>query len=321
MWAFASLCEKGPTGAAPLRRRRAASAEINSSDGESIMKAAIQCFAGVAALLACLVVAALAQPQGKVRIGYCGPLKDIDAVKAAGFDYMEVRTSEVAALSDADYATVAAKFRQVGLPVLSANLFIPSDIKVTGPNIDKERQMEYVRRALDRVSRLGVRLVVFGSGGARQVPDGFSRQEAFQQLVDFGKRIAPEARSRNITIAIEPLRHQETNIVNNTNEALAWVNAVNDPNIQLMIDFYHFEVEKEDPANILQVKDHLRHLHMANPEGRVVPLKWDEFNYEPFFAVLRQIHYDRLISLEANTKDLPVEGPQAIALLHRAFGQ
>jgi sugar phosphate isomerase/epimerase len=285
------------------------------------MKAAMQCFAGVAALLACLVVAALAQPQGKVRIGYCGPLKDLDAVKAAGFDYMEVRTSEVAALSDADYATVAAKFRQVGLPVLSANLFIPSDIKVTGPNIDKDRQMEYVRRALDRVSRLGVRLVVFGSGGARQVPDGFSRQEAFQQLVDFGKRMAPEARSRNITIAIEPLRHQETNIVNNTNEALAWVNAVNDPNIQLMIDFYHFEVEKEDPANILQVKDHLRHLHMANPEGRVVPLKWDEFNYEPFFAVLRQIHYDRLISLEANTKDLPVEGPQAIALLHRAFGQ
>lgn len=282
----------------------------------------MQCFAGAAVLLACLVLAAaLAQSPGKVKIGYCGPLKDIDAVKAAGFDYMEVRTSEVAALSNADYATVAAKFKQIGLPVLSANLFIPSDIKVTGPNIDKERQMEYVRRALDRVSRLGVRLVVFGSGGARQVPDGFSKQEAFQQLVDFGKRIAPEARSRNITIAIEPLRHQETNIVNNTTEALAWVNAVNDPNIQLMIDFYHFEVEKEDPANILKVKDHLRHLHMANPQGRVVPLKWDEYNYAPFFAVLRQIHYDRLISLEANTKDLSLEGPQAIALLNRAFGQ
>jgi D-psicose/D-tagatose/L-ribulose 3-epimerase len=284
-------------------------------------KAAMQCLAGAAALFACLVVAALAQPAGRVKIGYCGPIKDIDAVKAAGFDYMEVRTSEVAALSDADYATVAAKFRQIGLPVLSANLFIPSDIKVTGPNIDKERQMEYVRRALDRVSQLGVRLVVFGSGGARQVPDGFSKQEAFQQLVDFGKRIAPEARSRNITIAIEPLRHQETNIVNNTTEALAWVNAVNDPNIQLMIDFYHFDVEKEDPANILKVKDHLRHLHVANPQGRVVPVKWDEYNYAPFFAVLRQIHYDRLISLEANTKNLPVEGPQAIALLNRAFGQ
>src|SRR6201994_5215798 len=99
------------------------------------MKSRKQCFAVTLALLGCLALVALAQPKSRVRIGYCGPLKDIDAVKAAGFDYMEVRTSEVAALSDADYATVAAKFRQIGLPVLSANLFIPSDIKVTGPNI------------------------------------------------------------------------------------------------------------------------------------------------------------------------------------------
>jgi D-psicose/D-tagatose/L-ribulose 3-epimerase len=181
--------------------------------------------------------------------------------------------------------------------------------------------MEYVRLALDRVSRLGVRLVVFGSGGARQVPDGFSREEAFQQLVDFGKRIAPEARSRNITIAIEPLRKQESNIVNNTTEALAWVNAVNDPNIQLMIDFYHFSVEKEDPSDIFKVKDHLRHLHMANPNGRVMPLKWDEYNYAPFFAALRQLHYDRLISVEASNKDLVAEGKQSVALLRRAFDE
>ena len=285
------------------------------------MKSSMQRYAAAVVFLACIALAASARPGEKVRIGYCGPLKDIDAVKAAGFDYMEVRTSEVAALSNTDYETVAAKFKQLELPVLSANLFIPADIKVTGPNIDQQRQMDYVRRALDRVSRLGVHVVIFGSGGARQVPDGFSKQEAFQQLVDFGKRIAPEARARNITIAIEPLRHQESNIVNNTTEALAWVNAVNDPNIQLMIDFYHFEVEKEDPTNILNVKDHLRHLHMANPNGRVMPLKWDEYNYAPFFAVLRQIHYDRLISLEVSTTDLPVQGPQAIALLHRAFGQ
>jgi len=98
------------------------------------------------------------------------------------------------------------------------------------------------------------------------------------------------------------------------------VNAVNDPNIQLMIDYYHFEVEKEDPSDILKVKDHLRHLHMANPNGRVMPLKWEEYNYGPFFAVLRQIHYDRLISLEVSSSNLPAEGPQAIALLRRAFG-
>jgi D-psicose/D-tagatose/L-ribulose 3-epimerase len=292
----------------------------NRGNRESNMKAGPK-YSAMVALLACLALALLAQPRGRVKIGYCGPLKDIDAVKAAGFDYMEVRTSEVAALSDADYEKLAARFKEVDLPVLAAYLFLPADIKVTGPHTDKERQMEYVRRALDRVSRLGVRLVVFGSSGARQVPEGFSKQEAFQQMVDFGKRLAPEARAHNITIAIEPQRHQESNIINNSLEALDWVNAVNDPNIQLMIDYYHFQVEKEDPADVLKVKDHLRHLHMANPDGRVMPLKWEEHDYAPFFAVLRQIHYDRLISLEASTKDLPAEGPQAIVLLRRAFEQ
>jgi len=102
---------------------------------------------------------------------------------------------------------------------------------------------------------------------------------------------------------------------------LQWVNAVNDPNIQLMIDYYHFQVEKEDLADIFKVKDHLRHLHMANPNGRVVPLQWEEYDYAPFFADMRAIHYDRMISVEASTKDLRTEGPQAIALLRRAFAQ
>ena len=272
-------------------------------------------------LIAAVALLAIAAPPGRVRIGYCGPLKDIDAVKAAGFDYMEVRTSEVAALSDADYDRLADKLTRLALSVPAAYWFLPAEIKITGPNIDKARQMAYLHTALDRVSRLGVQLIVFGSSGARQVPEGFSRQEAYAQLVDFGKRAGPEARSRNITIAIEPQRREESNIINTTAEALAWVEAVNDPNIQLMIDFYHFSVEKEDPAVISKVQGHLRHLHMANPINRVMPLQLDEYDYAPFFTALRQIRYDKLIGLEASSSNLQVDGPKSIALLRHAIGE
>lgn len=275
----------------------------------------------LALFLVCAGLAAVAQSGGKVRIGYCGPLKDIDAVKAAGFDYMEVRTSEVAALSDADYEKLALRLKELALPVPAAYWFVPAEVKVTGPNVDKALQKDYLQRALDRTSRLGVRLIVFGSSGARQVPEGFDKKEAFAQLVDFGKRAGAAARSRNITIAIEPQRREESNIVNNVGEALAWVEAVNDPNVQLMIDYYHFSVEKEDPAIIPKVKAHLRHLHMANPNQRVMPLDWGEYDYAPFFAALRGIGYDRLIGLEASTKDLKADGPKSVALLRRAMGQ
>jgi D-psicose/D-tagatose/L-ribulose 3-epimerase len=273
----------------------------------------------LAALLVILSLADLSGQDRRVEIGLCTGLKGIDAAKAAGFEYVELATSEIAALSDADYESAVARIRQLGLPAPVANLFLPATLKVTGPDIDRDEQIRYVRKAFERLSRIGTALVVFGSGGARRVPDGFAKDDAFKQLVDFGRRAAVEARSHGITIAIEPLRRQETNIINSAAEGLELVDAVNHPNFQLMIDFYHLASEGEDPAVVLRARAHLRHLHMANPQGRVFPLAWDEYDYAPFFANLRAIGYDRRISVEATPKDFPVEAPRAIALLRRAF--
>ena len=274
----------------------------------------------VALFLVGLLAATHGQAQSRaVQVGYCTPLRNLEAAKAAGFDYVELSTTEIAGLSEADFEQAAARVQQAGLPVPATNLFLPAALKVTGPNVDREQQMAYVKRAFARLARLGTQIVVFGSGGARQVPDGFAKDQAFQQLVEFGKRIAPEARARGITVAIEPLRRQETNIVNSAAEGLTLVNAIDDAGFQLMVDFYHLASEKEDPAVILRAGAHIRHLHVANPEGRVFPRKWDEYDYAPFFAALRQIGYDKRISVEASTQDLSTDAPQAIALLRRAF--
>jgi D-psicose/D-tagatose/L-ribulose 3-epimerase len=270
--------------------------------------------------LALLSTSPAAQQAGKVLVGYCVGLKGLETAKAAGFDYVELGVSEIAALSDADFDAALERVKQVGIPTPNANLFLPGSIRLTGPQAtDPEEQMAYVRKAFARLNRLGVKILCFGSGGARRVPDGFPKEEAFQQLVAFGKRIAPEARANGITVVIEPLRRQETNIINTTAEGFELVKAVGDPNFELLIDFYHLASEKEDPAIILQVREHLRHLHMANPQGRVFPLEWDEFDYAPFFANLRKIGYAGRISVEASSPDIPTQGPRAIALLRRAF--
>jgi D-psicose/D-tagatose/L-ribulose 3-epimerase len=273
-------------------------------------------------IFAAVVLLALARGSAqsrRIQVGYCTPLANIDAAKAAGFDYVELATSEIAGLSDAAFEQAVAHIRQAGISTPVANLFLPAILKVTGPAIDQEQQLAYVTKAFARLSRLGTEIVVFGSGTARMIPDGFPKDRAFQQLVDFGRRIAPEARARGITVAVEPLRHQETNIINSAAEGLDLVNAIGDPNFQLMIDFYHLASEKEDPAVVLRAGAHIRHLHMANPDGRVFPRRWEEYDYAPFFAVLQQIGYDKRISVEASTKDLPADAPLAIALLRRAL--
>jgi sugar phosphate isomerase/epimerase len=275
------------------------------------------------AIVACAVavfgVWPAAQTATSLRVGYCTGLRNLEAAKAAGFDYVELSATEIANLTDAEFDTAAARAKQIGLPTPVANLFVPAAIRLTGPAIDTAQQDAHVRKVVTRLSQLGVEVIVFGSGGARRVPDGFTKEEAFKQLVEFGRRAAEEARTRNITIAIEPLRRQETNIINSAAEGLDLVKAIAHPNFQLMIDFYHLASEQEDPAIVVRGKDHLRHLHVANPQGRVFPQKWDEFDYAPFFARLREIGYDKRISVEAGTQDLAGQAPPAIALLRAAF--
>jgi D-psicose/D-tagatose/L-ribulose 3-epimerase len=271
------------------------------------------------AVAASLVAMLAMAPVSKVKVGYCTSLKNADAAKAAGFDYVEVSATEVAAMSDADFDAAAAHAKQIGMPTPAANLFVPQTIKVVGPDIDLGQQTAHVEKVMTRLSKLGVEVLVFGSGGARRVPDGFDRGQAWKQLVDFSRRAADEAKGFGITVAIEPLRRQETNIINTAAEGLELVNAVHHPNFQLMIDFYHLASEHEDPAIVLEAKDHLRHLHVANPNGRVFPQKWEEFDYAPFFSNLRAIGYDKRISMEGSTSDLAAQGPVTVALLRKAF--
>ena len=160
---------------------------------------------------------------------------------------------------------------------------------------------------------------MLGSGAARRVPDGFSRDEAFTQLVDFCRRLAPVARRNGMTIAIEPLRRQETNIINTAREGLALVKAANRREIRLLVDFYHLAVEAENPDVLIEAGALLAHVHVANPKGRGYPSTPDEAPYAPFFANLCRIGYTGRVSIEGSATDFVAEAPRSLAMLRAAL--
>src|SRR5690349_17561213 len=73
-----------------------------------------------------------AQPAtGKVAVGYCTGLANLEAAKAAGFDYVELSATEIANLSDADFDAAAVKIKTLGIATPAANLFVPAALKLT----------------------------------------------------------------------------------------------------------------------------------------------------------------------------------------------
>jgi sugar phosphate isomerase/epimerase len=243
---------------------------------------------------------------------------EIDKAKAAGFDYAELGVKTFTSMSDEDWAKFQAKHKELGLPTPVANNFIPTELKVVGPEVDEAKVMEYVNKALDRSKVLGIKTIVFGSGGSRKVPDGFSKDEAHKQLIAIAKKIAPEAKKRGIVVAVEPLQSNETNIINSAAEGLEWVKAVGHPNFALMVDFYHLSLEKEDPAILVTAAKYIKHFHIANPHGRAWPLSSDEFDYSGFFENMRKSKYKGRISVEGKTSKFDEEAPKTIAFLREA---
>jgi len=275
-----------------------------------------------ASALICLLLMpglAFAQVTPRAQIGVCVDPDRFEAAQAAGFDYVETNASKVAALTDEEFEKLAAQVARLRIPLAASMSFIPGAIKLTGPDVDPAKQLTYVTGVLSRLKQLGVKVVVLGSGGARRVPDGFSKEEAFAQLVDFGRRIAPVARDNGITIVVEPLRKQETNIINTAREGLALVKAVDRPEIRLLVDYYHLAEEGENADIIAEAGPLLAHAHIANPKGRVFPLSADESAYEGFFSNLCKIGYKGRLSVEASTTDFAAQAPQSLALLRQAL--
>ena len=60
----------------------------------------------------------------------------------------------------------------------------------------------------------------------------------------------------------------ESNLVNTAAEGLRLAREVNHPNIQLLVDYYHLALEKENPEIILEAGPAVRHLHFAKVTGR-----------------------------------------------------
>ena len=261
------------------------------------------------------VATAHAAGTQKASVGLCVKLADLEVAGNAGYDYAEVSAQEVSGLGDAEFEALVARVKALPVPVRAANVFLPGTLKVTGPQVDAARQAEVVERVMTRLSALGVKTLVFGSGKAREVPEGFSREEAFSQLVAFGRLAAAAAERKGIVIVLEPLRRQETNIINTEAEGLKLVEAVGRPSFQILVDFYHLTLEGEDPAVLVQSGSRLRHVHVANPTGRVFPREESEAAYAPFFARLREIGYSGGVSVEAGTKDLPADAKASVALL------
>lgn len=217
-------------------------------------------------------------------------------------------------VSDLQFEKNKSLFKALKTPVYAFNIFIPGELKVVGPNVDEEALYAYVEKVMNRISQTDTKLIIWGSGGSRRLPDGWDKKTAFQQIIRAGKKIARIAEKYGITVAMENLNSTETNFINSVAEALYVVKKVNHPNLRLGIDIYHMLKDNEDPAIIYKTKKYAYHVEIAERDGRTAPgVQGTDFKL--FLIPLAKIGYHNPIFIEGRWDDLATVGKMTTKFL------
>lgn len=239
----------------------------------------------------------------KVRFGVCtSNFKDVNYLYEIGYDYLEFSLQSIADLNEETFYEIVKECEKSPLKIEVFNGFIRK-YKVVGYEVDYEILKKYLNQAITRAYLLGGKVIVFGSGRARNVPVGFPRERAKAQITEFLIMAGEIAQKYDIDIAIENLNKKECNIINTVEEELEYVEKCNMSNIGALADFYHMRLEDESFEILRKVGHNLCHSHIANSHGRVYPIAENEDNYKAFFNMLKEIGYNKRISIEAKLID------------------
>ena len=257
--------------------------------------------------------------------GVCRGLDDLDAMKAAkevGIDYFETGFGCLANFDDEKFNKGKEMLEELSLPCLIANGFIPGDMKVVGECVDYDALRSYLARGFERAKILGVKKIVFGSGGARSYPDGFSPEKAKEQFVYFLKEYAaPMAKAAGCIIVIEPLRFCESSMIHMVSDGIELAQLSGADNVFGLADLYHVYGNDDDIDAMKQFDGLIRHCHIAQPSDRKYPsLDKDSDDikamYGKFLSTMADVGCDTC-SIEARTDDFGSDVADAISLLRK----
>jgi sugar phosphate isomerase/epimerase len=237
-----------------------------------------------------------------MRIGICTSPDQLADAGAAGYDFAELGCSFLLPEQDeAAFAPVRKALLAAPVPVEAFNVFLPARLKVTGPEVDLCAVGAHMELVLRRASEVGATLMVFGSGGARRVPDGFPVAIARDQFVTAARLAGEIAARHRMTVVLEPLLKRACNLFNRTEQGVAFVDQVNLPSLRLLTDLYHMAWEAEPFENLILAGTRLAHIHLATPcLPETGTDNGPDYDLPRFLAALRRAGYHGRLSVEDN---------------------
>ena len=225
-----------------------------------------------------------------------------ERLKKTGFYHVEVPIFDT---NVKKLSALAKKLDGLGL-TRSAVTCLNADNNLIGTN-PKQRKagVKHLKAVIDCCQAMGVKKLVGPLYAALGVFSGKGpTKQELKWSAEGLREAADHAKQAGVTLVLEFLNRFEIYLLNCAADAAKLVREINHPNVKMMYDTFHANIEEKNIAQALEVcKDVMVHVHISEND-RSTPGKGG-VNWAESWKGLKAIGYNELLVIEAFGQGLP----------------
>jgi D-psicose/D-tagatose/L-ribulose 3-epimerase len=160
-----------------------------------------------------------------------------------GYDGLELAPFTLAPdpteLTDAEIEGIRRTAEDHGLRIFGLHwlLVAPAGLSIVSPDAAlRQRTKQVMVRLVEICAALGGSYLVHGSPKQRSVPEGSTREEAWERARECLSGAASAAARCGVSYCLEPLSRRETDLFNTVEEAVRMLDEIGEPALRTMID-------------------------------------------------------------------------------------
>ncbi len=217
-------------------------------------------------------------------------LKYIKKAAEIGYDVLEFQAQALLNMSDERMGELKNAADECGIELTySLGLDPKYDISSLDENVRKAG-INYLTEIVKKIGKMDGKLLSGVSYAGWGVPEKIDKAAAFEYSVNGIKTVSKIAEEFGIVYGIEAVNRFEGIILNTAKEAVDYVKAVDRPNVGVLLDTYHMNIEESNIGDAIRLAgDYLVAFHVGE-NNRTCPgrghLDWDEI-----FGALATVGY------------------------------
>lgn len=230
-------------------------------------------------------------------------IKSLEKAAEVGYNAVDFATADLMAMTPEQRREV----RRVAEALDISLAFAPA----TGPDVDiacedeaiRRNGVEYFKRCIEFTSEMGSTIlagIIYSSWGAPVIGLLNDKSEALKRSKDALQQILPTAEDYGVYYSLEIVNRFEQYLLNTTQEGLDYLKDFDSPNLKLLLDTFHMNIEEDDiPAAIRAAGPYISHFHIGEPNRRVPGQGADgRMPWNGIFRALHDIGYQGTITME-----------------------